>query len=90
MLQTVDSALSVDPDNAEAMKLKDSVQSSLGPQVTNILSAEDETVYLIAIQELNKNNIIRSYTMIEQLMQKDNNSSNRKLQQLMKRIKALM
>ena len=90
VLQTVDSALSVDPDNAEAMKLKDSVQSSLGPQVTNILSAEDETVYLIAIQELNKNNIIRSYTMIEQLMQKDNNSSNRKLQQLMKRIKALM
>ncbi|MCR5724823.1 MAG: hypothetical protein K6G80_07055 [Treponema sp.] len=90
VLSTVNSVLETDRNNEEAMALKDSVQTAMGPQVTNVLSAEDESVYLVAIQELNKNNIIRSYAMIEQLIQKGSNRTNRKLQQLMKRIRALM
>lgn len=83
-------AISLHPENTDATALKDKIQIEQGARASNILSAADEAAYLVAIQELNKNNIITANAMVEQLMQKGANSRNKKLQLLQRRIKALM
>ena len=83
-------AISLNPDDSAATSLKDKIQIEAGARATSILSAADEAAYLVAIQELNKNNVITANAMVEQLMRKGDNSRNKKLQLLQKRIKALL
>lgn len=86
----LDKAISLNPQETSAASLKDTIQIERGARERGILSAADEAVYLVAIQELSKNNVVNANAMVEQLMQKGNNRQVKKLQDLNRRIKAML
>ena len=84
----LDQAISLNPSNSEATRLKDKIQTEIGGKATEILSASDEQTYQLAVQEMNRGNIINANNLVENLIAK--NGQNKKLRQLQLRIKALM
>ena len=84
----LDQAISLNPNNSAATTLKDRIQTSIGGKATEILSAQDEQSYQLAVQEMNRGNIINANNLVEDLIAK--NGQNKKLRQLRQRIRALM
>ena len=84
----LDQAISLNPNNSAATALKDTIQTSIGGKATDILSAQDEQSYQLAVQEMNRGNIINANNLVEDLIAK--NGQNKKLRQLRQRIRALM
>lgn len=87
-ISLLDQAISLNPDNKVAKKLKDEIQTNIGGRATDILSAADEQTYQLAVQEMNRGNIINANTLVEELVSK--NGRNKKLRQLQTKIKSLM
>ncbi len=86
----LDKAIALNPQESSASSLKDTIQIERGARASGILSAADESIYLVAIQELSRNNVVNANAMVEQLMQKGNNKQVKKLQDLNRRIKAML
>ena len=86
----LDQAIALNPNNDQAVLLKDRVQISLGGRASVVLSAADEAKYQQAIQELQKNNIVGAYALVEQLLQKAENRRSSKVLDLQKKVKALL
>ena len=89
-LQQLDTAIKLNPQNIDAIQLKDSIQMSMGGAAVIVLSAADETKYQQAIAELQKGNKIIAAALIEQLMQSPNARNSAKVRELKKRIDALL
>lgn len=89
-LAKLDEAIVLNPNNDQAYMLKDRVQVSLGGRASVVLSSADEAKYQQAIQELQKNNIVGAYAIVEQLLQKPENKRSTKVLDLQKKVKALL
>lgn len=89
-LAKLDQAIVLNPNNDQAYMLKDRVQVSLGGRASVVLSSADEAKYQSAIQELQKNNIVGAYAIVEQLLQKPENKRSTKVLDLQKKVKALL
>ncbi len=89
-LSLVDQAISLNPQNENAAILKDRIQISIGGKATVVLSSEDEMRYQKAIQELQNNNIIEAYALVQRLMQSPKNSRSPKVLDLQKKVQALL
>jgi len=89
-LAKLDEAISLNENNSSAISLKDKIQVEIGGKASAVLSAEDESRYQFAIQELQKNNIISANAIVEQLLQKSSNKNSTKILELRKKIKALL
>ena len=80
----------ISEETGKAILLKDRVQVSLGGRASVVLSSSDEAKYQQAIQELQKNNIVGAYAIVEQLLQKPSNRRSAKILDLQKKVKALL
>ncbi|MCQ2585319.1 MAG: hypothetical protein MJ185_06985 [Treponema sp.] len=89
-LAKLDEAISLNENNTTAIALKDKIQIAIGGKASAVLSAEDESRYQTAIQELQSNNIIAANAIVEQLLQKSSNKNSTKILELRKKIKALL
>jgi hypothetical protein len=89
-LAKIDEAIRLNPDNDDAMLLKDRIQMSIGGKAAVVLSSEDEAKYQLAITELQNNNIVTANSLVEQLLQKPSNKRSSKILDLQKKIKALL
>ena len=66
------------------------IQIAIGGKATVVLSAEDEMRYQKAIQELQNNNIIEAYALVQRLLQSAKNKRSPKILDLQKKIQALL
>lgn len=89
-LSMIDTAISLNPQNEQAILLKDRIQIAIGGKATVVLSAEDEMRYQKAIQELQNNNIIEAYALVQRLLQSAKNKRSPKILDLQKKIQALL
>ncbi|WP_253719317.1 hypothetical protein [Treponema sp. OMZ 789] len=89
-VQQLDTAIKLDPQNITAIRLKDSIQMSMGGAAAVVLSAADETKYQQAVSELQKGNKVIAAALVEQLMQSPNARNSAKVRELKKRIDALL
>ncbi|MBP3708995.1 MAG: hypothetical protein J6I73_01090 [Treponema sp.] len=89
-LSLLDEAISLNPNNDEALLLKDRIQILIGGRAVIVLSSEDEAKYQSAIVEMQNNNIITANALVEQLLQKAENRRSSKIIDLQRKIKALL
>lgn len=89
-LAKLDEAIVLNPENTQAIALKDKIQVNIGGNASAVLSSEDEQRYQLAIQELQSKNIITANAIVEQLLQKQSNKKSTKILELQKKIKALL
>ncbi|MGI5064841.1 hypothetical protein [Treponema putidum] len=89
-IQQLDTAIKLNPQNVDAIQLKDSIQMSMGGAAVIVLSASDEAKYQQAIAELQRGNKIIAAALVEQLMQSPNARNSAKVRELKKRIDALL
>ena len=87
-LQQLDSAIKLNPQNNNAIQLKDSIQMAMGGAAVIVLSAADEAKYQQAVSELQKGNKVIAAALVEQLMQSPNAKRSAKVRELKKRIDA--
>ncbi|AEE17161.1 hypothetical protein Trebr_1739 [Treponema brennaborense DSM 12168] len=89
-LVKIDEAIGLNPENTDAMLLKDRIQTTIGGQSVYVLSAADEALYQQSVQELQKGNTIEAMALIEQLLKNPVNKRSFKILELQKRIESLL
>ena len=87
-LAQLNEALKLNPNNEQAVALKDRIQTDVGGQATVILSSAAEREYQRAVQELQNGNTIVALAIVEQLLQDPKNKNSTKLVELQKRIQS--
>jgi len=87
-LAQLNEALKLNPNNEQAVALKDRIQTDVGGQATVVLSSAAEREYQRAVQELQKGNTIVALAIVEQLLQDPKNKNSTKLVELQKRIQS--
>lgn len=85
-LGQLDEAIKLNPDNQQAIALKDRVQTAIGGQSIAVLPYEEERLYTQAVQELQKGNKITASALVEQLMKNPKSRNSSKVIDLKKRI----
>jgi hypothetical protein len=85
-LDQLDEAIKLNPENQQAINLKDRVQTSLGGTSVAVLSTADEEKYQRAVQELQRGNKITASALVEQLLLNPKSKNSTKIQELKKRI----
>jgi hypothetical protein len=88
-LAQLDEALALNPDNSDAISLKDRLQIKIGGQSAAVLTAESEALYQQAVRALQMNNIIEATALLNRLLQNSDAQLSTKVQQLQQRIKIL-
>ncbi|MCR4790361.1 MAG: hypothetical protein K5839_04715 [Treponemataceae bacterium] len=89
-LAKINEAIRLNADNDEAKLLKDKIQTRVGGKASVVLSAESERIYQMAIQELQKGNIIQASALVSQLMQKKENQRSAKILDLKKKVESFL
>ncbi|HRS04767.1 MAG TPA: hypothetical protein P5336_10395, partial [Treponema sp.] len=87
-LAQLNEALKLNPNNEQAISLKDRIQTDVGGQATAVLSSAAEREYQRAVQELQNGNTIVALAIVEQLLQDPKNKNSTKLVELQKRIQS--
>jgi hypothetical protein len=87
-LAQLNEALKLNPNNEQAISLKDRIQTDVGGQATVVLSSAAEREYQRAVQELQNGNTIVALAIVEQLLQDPKNKNSTKLVELQKRIQS--
>ena len=86
----VDEAIALNPNNSDAIILKDRTLSRLGGQTVTVLSGADENEYQRAVQELQRGNVIEAKAIVEALLQKDTNRRSFKVLELQRKVDSLL
>lgn len=89
-VRLLNEALILNPENTRAAALKDSILGSTGGSRTVILNSENEEKYQQALYEWQSGNIIYASAIIRHLMQSPDAANAAKVQELQKRIDALL
>ena len=89
-LALVDEAIALNPNNNDAIILKDRTLSRLGGQTVNVLPGADESEYQRAVQELQRGNVIEAKAIVEALLQKETSRRSFKVLELQKKVDALL
>lgn len=86
-LAQVDEAIALNPDNDDAILLKDRIQIAIGGKAVIALSAADEALYQQAIQKLQRGDDVGALATVEQLLKKQGNLRSSKLRDLQRRLR---
>ena len=89
-LAKLNTALENNPDNEEAMVLKDRVQIMIGGKASIVLSSESEDLYQRAILELQRGNVLQAAGIVNTLLQKRENQNSSKIIDLKKKVDSLL
>ena len=89
-LVKLNTALEKNPDNEEAMVLKDRIQTIIGGKASVVLSSESEALYQKAVQELQRGNTLQAAALVSQLLQKKENQNSSKIIDLKKKVDSLL
>ncbi|GMO47075.1 MAG: hypothetical protein Pg6C_09120 [Treponemataceae bacterium] len=89
-LSLTDQAIGLNPNNNEAIILKDRILSMLGSRQVTVLSGADENAYQRAVQELQRGNAIEAKAIVEQLLRSEVNRRSFKVLELQKKVDSLL
>ncbi len=89
-LTLVDEAISLNPNNDDAILLKDRIQIAVGGKATVVLSSADEAQYQQAIQAFQRGNLVGALALVDGLLQKSSNRRSAKILDLQKRLKEML
>lgn len=89
-LGKLNTALQKNPDNEDAMVLKDRIQTIIGGKASVVLSSDSEALYQRAVQELQKGNTLQAAALVSQLLQKKENQNSSKIIDLKKKVDSLL
>ena len=89
-LTQINEAISLNPENAEAMRVKDRLHSRMSVPGAIVLSSEDENEYQRAVREFQAGNNIIALALVERLMQNPRNRNITKLVELQRRIQQVV
>jgi hypothetical protein len=84
-LQQVNEALKLNPDNRQAMIVKDQLQTRSGT-ATAVLDSRSEALYRQAVSEFQRGNLLIASGIVEQLLQNPKNRSSTSILELQRRI----
>ena len=89
-LTNINEAITLNPDNTEATRVKDRLLNRMSVPGAIVLSSEDEETYQRAIRELQAGNNLIARALVERLMQNPRNRNITKLVELQMRIQAIL
>ncbi|MDR2759222.1 MAG: hypothetical protein LBB78_07575 [Spirochaetaceae bacterium] len=89
-LELLNQALQLNPDNGQAMVLKDRVQTDLGGTETIVLDDDAEQDYQRAVRELQQGNPITALSIIQQLLRNPRYRNSAKIIALQRRIESVL
>jgi len=89
-LTQVNEAISLNPENAEAMRVKDRLLNRMSVPGAIVLSNEDELEYQRAVKELQAGNNLTAFAVVQRLMQNPRNRNITKLIELQRRIQSVL
>jgi tetratricopeptide (TPR) repeat protein len=89
-LSQINEALDLNPENTEAMRVKDRLLNRMSVPGTIVLSSEDEAEYQRAVRELQAGNNLIARAIVERLMQNPRNRNITKLVELQRRIQSVL
>jgi len=87
-LRQLNEAISLNPENTEATRLRDRLLPRMNIPSSIVLSSEDENSYQRALRELEAGNNLTALALVERLMQNPSNRNITKLVDLQRRIRA--
>jgi hypothetical protein len=90
VLDLVNQALQLNPNNALAMQIKDRVQLAIGSGNVVVSDQATEQEYLRAVREFQQGNNILALSIVRRLLQNQNNKNDERINALYKRISATM
>jgi hypothetical protein len=89
-LQQLNEALILNPNNTQAMSLKDRVQTEMGGSGNIVLSSAAEGEYQRAIRELQQGNTLVALAIVERLLQDSRNRNSTRILELERRIHSVL
>ncbi|MDR2942929.1 MAG: hypothetical protein LBV17_10095 [Treponema sp.] len=89
-LTQVNEAIALNPENAEAMRVKDRLLNRMSVPGAIVLSSEDELEYQRAVKELQAGNNLVAFAVVQKLMQNPRNRNITKLIELQRRIQSVL
>jgi hypothetical protein len=89
-LTQIDQAITLNPDNTEATRVKDRLLNRMSAPGAIVLSREDEEDYQRALRELQAGNNLVAFALVERLMQNPRNRNITKLTELQRRIQQVL
>ncbi len=85
-LSYLDEAITLNPDNIEAIRLKDRISADVGGTATVVMSSADQQRYLEAVNEFSAGNYLKARIIVENLLRNPDNQRNTKILELKERI----
>ncbi|MDR0998161.1 MAG: hypothetical protein LBL70_03760 [Treponema sp.] len=89
-LRQLNEALALNPNNTQAMSLKDRVQTEMGGSGNIVLSSTAEGEYQRAVRELQQGNTLVALAIVEQLLQDSRNRNSTRILELERRIQSVL
>jgi tetratricopeptide (TPR) repeat protein len=89
-LTQLNQALNLNPNNAQAMSLKDLLQTRMGGKGVIVLDSDSELEYQRAVQELQRGNTLNALAIVQQLLQNPRNQSSTRILELQRRIESVL
>jgi hypothetical protein len=89
-LRQLNEALVLNPNNTQAMSLKDRVQTEMGGSGNIVLSSAAEGEYQRAVRELQQGNTLVALAIVEQLLQDSRNRNSTRILELERRIQSVL
>jgi len=89
-LAQIDQAITLNPDNAEATRIKDRLLNRMSAPGGIVLSREDEEDYQRALREFQAGNNLVAFALVQRLMQNPGNRNITKLIELQRRIQQVL
>jgi tetratricopeptide (TPR) repeat protein len=89
-LRQLNEALALNPNNTQAMALKDRVQTEMGGSGNVVLSSAAEGEYLRAVRELQRGNTLVALAIVERLLQDSRNRNSTRILELERRIHSVL
>jgi hypothetical protein len=86
----LDEAISLNPDNTEALRVRDRLLGRMNVPGTIILTSEDEAEYQLALREFNLGNNLSALTILQRIMENPRNRNIMKVQELHQRILSVL
>jgi tetratricopeptide (TPR) repeat protein len=89
-LAQVNEAISLNPNNAQAMSVKDRLLSRMSRPSDIVLSSQDEEAYNHALMEYQRGNYIMALSIVRRLLQNPQYRNIAKILELQRRVQALL
>jgi tetratricopeptide (TPR) repeat protein len=87
-LRQLNEALALNPNNTQAMTLKDQLQIRMSGTETVVIDSRSEAEYQRAVMELQRGNPLVALAIVEQLLQDSRNRSSTRILELQRRIQS--